>query len=224
MKFFLLASVILFLLSACNKVDDIINSDQYDPPEIEAIGASHSNANPGDTVMVWVRATNPEEGLMTYSWQGTGGKYIEPADKDTVFWIAPLAGGNYELKVTVSNEKKNKSATKIVNVISAQKPLVNILSPAAGAFFVQGQEIEVHAEAYHDNGLQQVELFVNDRLAAQQDYRSDNNYQFSFNSDTIRVGQVWIKVQAQVFDQPQNVNADSITVFIEGILPKTGGN
>ena len=217
--------LLLFLAAfiySCDKVGDIIDNEAYDPPVIILIDASQNNVNPGDTVLVWVEATNPEEGLLTYSWQRTGGRYIEPADNDTVNWIAPLAGGTYELTVTVSNEKKNKSAQKVVNVISTQKPLVNILNPKPGTFVVQGSDVTVSAEAYHDNGLQQVELFVNNEFFEAKDQNSDNLYEFSFKTDQNMIGQTWIMIVAKVNEQ--NINADSVSVFVEGILPKTGGN
>ncbi|MCB0284791.1 MAG: hypothetical protein KDF60_19590 [Calditrichaeota bacterium] len=222
MKIILLIFLILVVLSACNKVDDIINPDDYKAPEIESINSSVNTANPGDTVLVWVVASNPEEGLLTYSWQKSGGKFIEPADQDTAYWIAPLQGGTYEVKASVSNEKKNKSITKTINVISAQKAIVNILNPKSGEYYVLGQTISIQAEAYHDNDLSKVELFVNDSLVEQKDFSPDNIYNFSVTTNASMIGQTSLKVTAEVFGQPDNRNSESVSVYVEGILPKKG--
>lgn len=222
MKSYLKLILVIAVLISCNKVDDIINPDDYKAPEIESINVSASTANPGDTVLVWVVASNPEEGFLTYSWQKSGGKFIEPADQDTAFWIAPLQGGNYELKATVSNEKKNKSITKTVNVISAQKAIVNILNPKQGDFYVLGQTISVQAEAYHDNDLSKVEFFVNDSLVDQKDFSLDNTYNFSVATNPAMIGETSLKIKAEVFGQPENRSSDIVSVFVEGILPRKG--
>ena len=216
---------LLFLAAfiySCDKVGDIIDNEAYDPPVINDLKLTPSVVYPGDTLKAVVTATNPEKGLMTYNWVATGGQFIQPANEDTVYWIAPFQGGNYDITVTVSNEKKDKKATEKVNVISSIKPIVEIQNPEQGAFFVPGEQILVNAVAFHDNGLNFVKLFAGDIAVDSTDFNSSNEYQLIYESNFSMIGSVTLKIEAEAFGQKGNTGMDSVIVNIEGILPKTG--
>jgi len=208
-----------------NSGQDIVTVRSYEKPIIEKVDASPGTVNPGDTVTAVVVATNPEDGPLTYSWSSdpNRGQFIQPANNDTVFWIAPIIGDTYTLKVIVRNEKPN-SGQDIVTVQSSLNPLVDISSPKEGTFFVQNETIEVTTSAYHDNKLSFVRLFANGKQVAEKGYSAQNDYNFSFQTDSTMVGNLIIKVVAEAFNQPGNIGSDSVIVSVEGILPKRGGN
>ncbi len=224
MKTILKITFISTLLVACDKVGEIIDEGKYEKPVINSVDASPNNVNPGDTVTAIVEATNPEEGLLTYSWSAPdGGLFIQPANHDTAFWIAPFTGKTYTLKVTIRNEQKSNSGSDEVTVVSSVKPLVNVSSPTNGSYFVQNEDINIILTAYHDNSLAFVRLFVNDIQQGEESYNASNNYTFSFKTDSSMIGDVPIKVVAGAFDQPGNTGFDLVVISVEAILPKRGG-
>ncbi|KAA3617264.1 MAG: hypothetical protein D8M58_03240 [Calditrichaeota bacterium] len=208
-----------------NTGEDIVVVRSYEKPIIEKVDVFPGTVNPGDTVTAIVVATNPEDGLLTYSWSSdpNRGQFIQPANKDTVYWIAPLIGDTYTLKVTVRNEKSN-TGQDVVIVQSSVNPLVNITSPKTNEFFVQNTNIDVELTAYHDNSLAYVRLFVNGIQKGEQNYDASNNYLFSFTTDSSMVGPTTIEVVAAAFNKPDNTGSDLVVVNVEGILPKSGGN
>ncbi len=208
-----------------NSGEDIVTVRSYAKPIIEKVDASPGHVNAGDTVTAIVVATNPEDGLLTYSWSSepNRGQFIQPANHDTVFWIAPFIGDTYTLKVIVRNEKSS-SGEDVVTVQSSSEPLVNISSPKVGTFYVQNERIEVTSTAYHDNKLSFVRIFANGNQVGEKGYNSSNEYSFSFKTDSTMVGNLSIKVIAGAFNQASNTGADSVIVSVEGILPKRGGN
>ncbi len=225
-KHILIVFFTLSLIFSCDKVGEIIDEGTYEKPIIDLVRAEPENVNPGDTVVAVVVATNPEKGLLTYSWKSPdGGRFIEPSNKDTVEWIAPFSGGTYSLEVTVKNDKKSRSKSDDVFVNNLENPLVNISSPKGNSYFVQNDKIDVAVTAYHDNKLAFVRLLVNGtQIGQDKSYDASNDYLFSFNTDSLMVGDLKIKIIAVAFNQPENSGADSVTVVVGGILPKNGGN
>lgn len=225
MKKIICLSLILFVFYACDKVGDIIKGDDYQKPEIENLMLSQNNINPGDTVTAEVKATNPEKGQLTYSWSSSpsGGQFIPPTDENIIKWVAPGAGGEYTIKAIVKNEKKSDDIQKKVNVQSPENPLVNILSPKNGEFFVQNNSIEVTATAYHDNSLSYVKIMAGDFLN-QKDFEASNHYSFTVPTNAGMVGKLVIKIEAEAFGDHGNTGVDSVTVNVEGIIFKRGEN
>lgn len=194
----------------------------YEKPIIEDLDLSSNVVYPGDTVVATVTATNPEKGVLTYAWEAPdGGQFIPPTDEVTVQWVAPFIGKSYRIRAVVSNDEKS-TLTKSVTVQSLTKPFVQILSPEDNEYFIQGGEIEISVNAYHDNHLSQVWLLVDNVFVDSLAWDASNNYIFKYVPDFSIVGETELKILAEVFNQPGNTASDYVTVSIEGILPKPG--
>ena len=178
---------------------------------------------PLDTVQAIIVATNPLEGPMQYQWLSDGGSFLAPSDNDTVCWVAPLSGGLYHLWVKVSNDDgSTESPKKQINVISTSEPVVNIVQPADGSYFVSGQICTVKVDARHENGISLVKLFVNDELLAQSDQQVNDRYVFEFTVTEAMIGKTSLKAEAQARNQLQSKGQDLIYIYVGGIL--AGGN
>ena len=189
-------------------------------PVIEEMTIQPEQVNPFDTVYAEVKATNPEEGILSYEWSVSPdqGILLDAIDNPAVRWVAPTAGGDYTFKVKVSNSYKSTERDESVKVIEAGLPIVRILSPDDGDYFIQLNEITIQAEAFHNNGINKVSLYVNDQLLTEKSGTSSNEYNFQFTPDTTYLGKTEIKISALAnFSLTQG--ADSISVYIEGILP-----
>lgn len=218
---FLLIVIIVF--SGCKGIDSIFNP--YKAPELDEQGVvlSADSVYPMDTVTASIKAVNPEDGPLYYEWSAAGnGRFIEPADKDTVYWIAPLDGDTYRIKVEVSNEKKSVEAHKDIVVNELTKPLVNILKPEEGTYFVQQESVEVEAYAYHNNGLTIVRLFVNDLKKDSVNCHIADIYKFKFKTDSTMVGTTNIKIEAE--STSGITNADYVTINVEEFIPGKNEN
>jgi hypothetical protein len=212
----------ILLLISCKDVENLINPTKAPELDQQGIVFSSDRVAPRDTVIASIRATNPEEGPLEYEWSRTGGSFIEPSDKDSVQWIAPLTGGTYNLKVKVSNSSRKSSETnRNITVISATEPLVDITEPAGNGYFVLYQEISVQARAEHENGIAGVSLFVNDSLVGQMSDQAKPLYTRSFKTKPAMVGKTVIKVQAE--GNNHKTGSDHITINIQGIIPGKNG-
>ncbi len=212
---FILTLVIFFALISCDPEELFRNA-----PVIEEININPDRVNPFDTVYAEVQATNPEEGALSYRWSVSPNKgpFVDPIDRATTRWIAPTIGGDYHFKVEVLNAYKSAEGTKSVKVIEAGEPLVKLLAPKDGDYFVQRSEMEIKAEAFHNNGINRIQLYVNDLLIMEKSGSSTNKYDFDFTPDTTLLGKTEIKIEA-IANFVLTVGADSIMVNIVGILP-----
>jgi hypothetical protein len=189
-------------------------------PVIEEMTIQPEQVNPFDTVYAEVKATNPEEGILSYEWSVSPdqGVFLDAIDDPAVHWVAPTAGGDYTFKVKVSNSYKSTERDESVKVIEAGLPIVRILSPEEGDYFIQLNEIDIRAEAFHNNGINKVSLYIDDQLISERSGTASDQYNFQFTPDTTYLGKTEIKISALAnFSLTQG--ADSISFFIEGILP-----
>ncbi len=210
-------------LVACEQVGDLINPKH--PPELDAQGIvlSQDQVMPRDTVTASIKATNPLDGPLQFEWQADGGNFLPPFDSDTVLWVAPLSGGLYHLWVTVSNEDgKTTSPKKQINVISTSQPIVNILQPPEGKYFVVGQTCTVKVKAEHENGIALVRLWVNQQFMGAQDAAPAGYFEFAFKVTESMVGKTLLRAQAVARNQLQSTGEDETYIFVGGIVP--GGN
>lgn len=191
-----------------------------DAPVIEEIIIQPNRVNPFDTVYAQVRATNPEEGSLSYQWSvsPSRGLFLDPLDGSAVRWLAPTVGGDYTFKVVIKNSYKSAEQTGTVKVIEPTAPLVRITYPQDEDYFIQLSEIAIKADALHNNGINKVQLYVNDNFLNEQSGSPTNKYEFSFTPDSTYLGLTEIKIQA-IANFSLTVGADSVTVNIEGILP-----
>jgi hypothetical protein len=209
-------SLLFFLLASCDAEKIFRNA-----PVIEQLSVLPERVNPFDTVYASVTATNPEEGILSYQWSVSPerGFFLEGTSGASTRWIAPTVGGDYTFKIMVSNDFKSTERTAPVRVVEAGNPLVRILAPANDDYFVQRSPIEIRTEAFHNNGINRIQLFVKDFFISEQSGSSTNSYQFSFTPDSTYLGKVEIKIAA-VANFVSTVGADSVVVNIEGIVPR----
>jgi len=211
-------SLLLFILTAfcaCN-LDDLIKD--VEPPQVGNIltTAESFMANPGDTVLFWVEATDPQDKALSYKWTLAAGEIIGSAQHDTLTWKAPLSGGDNQVAVKVSNSEKSVTRTETITVISSVKPYVKILYPSSTQYLVQYTPVTVKADAYHDNGIYQVQLWINDALLPGLPVQNAQEYKFVWDG-AAPAGMVEIKVTA--ISQITSVSgSDSVRVPLEGII------
>ncbi len=210
-------ALLLWLSSSC---DELLNPNN--PPVIEAVFTTNDiyTVNPGDTVTVVVRASDPQDSQLFYRWEASGGELLLPTDRDSVRWAAPPVGGTYQISVTVSNvHDKSSEGALSIEVISQENPTVTILSPANGDFVVQHRLITISASAFHVNGLQSVALFVDDTLRAQQaGHANSNRYDFDFRTD-LPAGLHRIRVTAAA-NNSGRTGEDQVDITVEGIITR----
>jgi hypothetical protein len=87
------------------------------PPTIESVtatlgGKAVSQAPPGSTVMVTVRATDPDKDVLHYSWQDSGGHLVS-RDKASIGWKLPNAPGANTVFVEVRDGKGGTARASI---------------------------------------------------------------------------------------------------------------
>lgn len=217
--------LILFMLvvSGCDEFKKIVDPETYEKPVIDQFDLHYTTPlNVLDTVKAVVQATNPEEGLLKYQWSdspGSSGRFLEPVDNDTVFWVA-LSPGKAHLTVKVSNDKSEEK-TKSLTVITSAKPVVQISTPAPGAFIVQNSTVKVAGSAAHQNKISFVRMFVNGNLKDEKAVDKESvNYEMSFLADSSMVGKTHIRIEAES-QQAGSTGVDSIQVHVEGILLKS---
>lgn len=212
----------LFAITAIYLSCDSNIFDPKQPPVIENIRSENDiyEVNPGDTVTVVVTATNPEEGPLSYAWTADGGELLLPRDREQITWVAPgVSGGSYTIEVSVSNTADLSTTGSVtIVVISQAAPSVQISSPRNGAFVIQFTEITISASAFHVNGLQRVNLFVNDSLEQTLPPRSGNTYNFQYVLN-LPGGDNTFRVEA-VANNTGITGSDEVTVSVEVILPK----
>lgn len=223
-------SIILmfFTLLSCSGLDDLIFNRH---PQLGDIQLSSPQVEPFDTVYASIEATNPIDGTLEYKWSvkrlysviPSIGTIDGPSDLDSVRWIAPIEGGYFEFKVIVSNTAKETPKTKEIEVLVFEKPIVKILKPAAGDYFVAGQSFAIEARADHANGLSWVKAFVKGNLIEQKSQNATGIYLFAVTADSSMVGQPYIKIEAKS-KTVDETGADSIQVEIGGIIPGKNGN
>jgi hypothetical protein len=210
-------------LFACNP-EELFNTKKA--PEAGSIQTDASNftVNPTDTVKFWINATNPEEGQLSYEWAikddggDNAGDFIGSNKTDTLIWKAPIVGGIYEVKVTISNNDESITRTEQIRVVTLVAPLVTILSPNDGAYIVQYQNTKVKAEVIHPLGIYQTELIVNDTLhVAISSGNGDDIYEFNWQAN-VPSGKAEVKIMAEA-NVTGAVGADSVVINIEGIIP-----
>jgi len=218
MKILHLILALLLVLTACKGVNEIINP--YKAPVISDEGIVFNRTmpiSPAETLQVSVTADNPEEGPLTYTWSAPdGGSFYGSTDQSEAIWIAPLKGGNYTIKVDVYNDKKS-STSRDAQILSPAEPFVRILEPAENTSVIQGGQITIKATAYHDNGLKQVQLFVNDlAYGSALDYNSSDEYVFTFTATQAYLGQTELRIVAQ---SPLLVEgSDLLKIKVQGIV------
>jgi hypothetical protein len=208
---------ILLMSFACD-TDLFKTKDEGQDPVAGEIQADVANfeTTVGDTVSFWISASDPDGGTLHYLWEKTGGEFISTPDGETVLWRT-VKGGDYTLYVTISNKNKSVLRSKIIRVKSFDKPVVRILSPRAGAYLIQYKTYTILTEAYHDNGISRVTIYINDTFAGICTPKQPSLFQLNWKASE-ESGQIEIRAEAEA-QSTAAVDEDSLYVSIEGVIP-----
>ncbi len=186
-------------------------------PEIVALSLSALLVDPGDTLTAAAELKEMDDPTLEYHWSADGGQFLAPADGPLVHWKAPSVGGTYEIRLMVSNDKKeSEPAAQQVTVRSYSAPYVRIITPADGDIWRQYSTIDITAEADHQNGVETVSLYVNDDLKSTLDGNDSGDYQFSCLLDE-PAGVQTIRIDA-VAKITGITGSDSVRIRVEGIV------
>ena len=113
----------LFFMISCDGLNDLFDENL---PEIDGgLKVSKEKLYPLDTLTASVDATNPIDGDLTYEWNRSGGIFLVQSDPSTIKWIAPSSSGKYTLTVKVTNDNGTSDASKEVEVLLPQVPVLN---------------------------------------------------------------------------------------------------
>ena len=199
------------LLLSCGVVEKLANR----APSIERVSAESFTVLVGDTVLVWVVATDPDEDELTASWTSNGGSFIGNQG-DTVRWIAPRSENSYELFVTVKDANGGEAEGSItLTVSSLSKPQVRITDPRNGEAIVAIGSTEIQVDASPADFIARVEFYIDDKLLGSD---STTPYRFSWPLDGL-YGWKEIKAVAYRAHPANTYAADSIKVAIQGVIP-----
>jgi hypothetical protein len=209
--------LLLMICFSCNP-EELIQDKK--PPEAGQIESDDADGNfifePGTTHKFWINASDPEGKLLLFEWQVSGGEIWQQMDRDTVEWQLPAIGGAYSISVTISNTNAEISRSKIVTVLSYEKPVVAITTPRKGDFIVQHAQTEVRATAFHELGIRLVQFFINDSLINQQNGKDNGDYSITW--DVVQDTNL-AEIKCTAISKTTSITgADSITVHIEGFI------
>jgi len=214
----MLGIISLLFIAACD-ADLFKTEDEANEPtvsEIESTAADFT-LNVADTAKFWINASDPDEKSLSYQWGTNGGHFVSTNDGPEVTWRAPFQGGDYSINVEVSNGDKEVSRSKIVRVISSEKPVVRIVKPVRNEYLVQYETFDIQVEAFHDNGISVVKLFVNEIFVDNLADRGENIFDYDWIVDaSAGIASIRVMAQARAIGTQ---NEDSTVVRIEGVIP-----
>jgi hypothetical protein len=93
-------------------------------PQISSLVANPSGVLYGGSATVSCVATDPDGDVVNYSWSASGGSISGVGD--TVTWVAPNKGGNFYVKVIVSDGKGGETEGNVMIAVSAATMTVTI--------------------------------------------------------------------------------------------------
>lgn len=188
-------------------------------PVIGSMDASAYEVDPGDTVTVSVTVQEANGDVLHYEWHASRGELIQPVNQSTVRWVAQSDGGTVRITVWVSNEDRSSNQSIELNVRSYIDPFVVIDTPQPESYFVLNDEVEIEARASHNNGIEWVNLYVDDAYVMQLSRKPglDDTYtgHYQFLEKT---GEVELRVSARA-RTTGTTGSDSLNVHVEGIIP-----
>ena len=206
------------LIGSCD-ADLFKTADEIQDPIISEIESTAEGftLNVGDTAKFWITASDPDGRVLSYIWAKDDGEFVSTSDEPEVTWRAPFKGGDYTINVEVSNGDKQVSRSKIIRVISSEKPVVRIIKPVRNEYLVQYETLNIQVEAFHDNGISAVELFANELFVGNLTEKGGNIFKYDWIIDA-SAGTAIIRVLAQARSIGTQ-NEDSTIVRIEGVIP-----
>ena len=118
----------LIILISCQK--------ENNPPSIQQVIAIPRGTTIGETVQLNCTANDFEGDVLTYSWFANAGSFIGSTSGSSVLWKAPEVAGNYNISISVSD---NKSVTEYSRLIDVKVPP----SEVTGFVYFSGTTIPV---------------------------------------------------------------------------------
>jgi hypothetical protein len=204
-------SIFFLLFIACGVVEKLANR----APTIEEISADSYAVFAGDTVTVRVEASDPDEDELAFTWVSTGGHFIN-RNGPVADWVAPEREDDYEIEVTVRDKNNGEAKDMVtITVISQEQPDVEITAPKAGEYIVGLNAIEIMVEVTPYRFIESVEFYIDDVFLGETRTRP---YTCLWDVDGLS-GIREIKAVASRTIPGGVVSADSILVYIEGIIP-----
>jgi len=94
------------------------------PPQISSLVADPSGVLYGGSTTLRCIATDPDGDVVRYSWSASGGNISGVGD--TVTWVAPNKGGNFNITVILSDGKGGETTGNIMVTVSAAVRTVTI--------------------------------------------------------------------------------------------------
>lgn len=214
MKIKLLSVVlaVIFFLN-CGVVEKLANK----LPIINSIVAEPRQIGTQDTTTLRVIAEDPDGDMLSYKWDdGSVGELLSNTESE-VKWVAPEFSGKYRIEVTVKDENGGKTTGDVyVTVKGDESPVVSFVHPTEGEIIPGIGKYTIEVNVDFDFPIARVDFFIGDSLLYSDDSKP---YQFADWDITLLSGQMVLRAVA--FDQldPSNFGADSVHVFIEGVIP-----
>ncbi len=205
-------------ITACD-ADLFKTKDEAQEPNVSDIESTAPDftLSVGDTARFWITASDPDGRAITYKWEKTGGEFVTTFDGPEVTWRAPLKGGDYSISIRVANDEKQVTRSKIVRIISSEKPVVRILKPVKNEYLVQYETYDIQVEVFHDNGISVAKLYVNDRFIGNLNEKSENIFEYQWQVDASSgIAQLMVLAEARSVG---TLNEDSTSINIEGVIP-----
>lgn len=196
---------------------EVIYVRDKEPPEILFMEFEAYEVDPGDTIQISVTLKDMEDPTLEYHWTADGGQFLAPANQAVIRWKAPAVGGEYQITLAVSNNKKQsepRSETVVVRSFAA--PYVEITAPEEDGVFRQYDTIGITAIANHQNGIESVSLYLNETLVSTCNGRDEETYSFSCEL-TGPEGVSVLRVEA-VANITGIIGSDERNIRVEGII------
>ena len=223
--------LIIILFYGCEEMGDLLKSNSGEGPKLDPDGiqVNRTSVLPFDTVRASIYVENPEEGPHSYSWSSeNGGTYLPPADRDTVYWIAPYPGGTHcYLSVKVKNEVDEVSApARQIWVQNTLNPVMKIDKPSPLQYFILGEPVNVEATIQHVDGLKWIKMYIihndSELLIDSIGFKTKTSYYIykrAFTATANMVGKTQIKINAMANNAASPEGSDMVMINVEGIIP-----
>ncbi|MGH7496828.1 MAG: Ig-like domain-containing protein [bacterium] len=207
------ALIALTALMGCEELQKLIEADQA--PVIDRVSASRHQLFPQEKTMLTVEARDPEGGVLSFTWSGSGGT-LSSTNGSQVEWTAPPLAGNYKVSVKVRDDKNAETEGSVtLSVIAIEKPTVMITQPTQDAFIPGLGVIMMQALASHPNGIDSVQFYQGEHLLGTDNSARAQNYEQPWRIEGLS-GPATIIVRAFTASS-RDPGVDSVQVSIEGV-------
>jgi len=128
------------------------NASQPLAPRIQALATPSTTIELGDSVIIYGKATDPDFGILAYSWQADRGELL--TEDTTASWVAPQEPGNYHIQWMVTdNDGLTDTASLVLTVVPEvnRAPVIQAIQPAQ-KYIGPGQDLNILCKASDPNG------------------------------------------------------------------------